>query len=81
METQLNLLLSLSVISVIEIHDYLQIAFSNGVILNIFNRYFYGDSKVDTVYNLAGKVVTDVTQNQQNIRIVFSDRSELVISA
>lgn len=78
MQTQLNALLSLPIVSVIEIHDYLQIFFSNGAILNIFNKYSYkaNDSRI---CSLVGTFATQLTQNQQNICIFFSNGSELII--
>jgi hypothetical protein len=78
MQTQLNTILSLPIVSVIEIHDYLQIFFSNGAILNLFNKYSYkaNDSRI---CSLVGSFVTQLTQNQQNICISFSNGSELII--
>lgn len=79
METKLYPLLSLSIITIRQVHDYLQLVFSDGSILNIFNRYNYNDSKDSKISNLVGQVVTHVQEEQTRIYIDFYNGSRFVI--
>ncbi len=66
-----------SIIQLIKVvHDYLQIAFDDGTILNIYNKYQYN---ADSVSALAGKKLISVTEADNRIVLEFEGSGELIV--
>ena len=67
--TALDNIKSCTVQTAENIHDYLQLTFSNKSILNVFNSYHYDGGEIST---LLGRSVTAVDVRPELIRIEFS---------
>ncbi|MBU1088157.1 MAG: hypothetical protein KKD05_11665 [Candidatus Omnitrophica bacterium] len=71
MESQLKILEGLTVNKILEIHDYTQIFFERGIILNIYNEYYLSDDKkICSIQNL---VVKKIKEEEDSIEIFFSN--------
>ena len=72
----LQTLIGLIVSKIEEIHDYVQIVFSDGTTLNIFNNYYYDSS---SVHSIEGKKVKSVEEVGNKITVTFEDSESLSI--
>lgn len=72
----LQILIGLIINKVEEVHDYIQIFFSDGTILSIFNKYVYDGG---LVLGIEGKEVKSVEESEDGISIVFGDSSTISI--
>ena len=66
----LQILIGLIIGKIEEVHDYIQIVFSDGTTLSIFNNYVYDGG---SVLSLEGKEVKSVDKSGDSILIVFDD--------
>ena len=66
----LHVLIGLIIGKIEEVHDYIQIVFSNGTTLSIFNNYVYDGG---SVLGIEGKEVKSVEESGDGILIVFGD--------
>ncbi len=74
----LERLIGLTAVQATKLHDYLQLKFSDGTILNINNRYkLVGTS--DGIECVIGKLVSGVKADERSIRIVFFGGMSLLV--
>lgn len=66
----LQILIGLIIGKIEEVHDYIQIVFSDGTTLSIFNNYVYNDG---SILGIGGKEVKSVEGSDDDILIVFDD--------
>lgn len=66
----LQILIGLIISKIEEVHDYIQIVFSDGTTLSIFNNYYYD---VGSVHAIEGKKVKSVEEAGNKIAITFED--------
>ena len=66
----LQILISLIVSRIEEIHDYIQIVFSDNTTLSIFNNYCYDGG---SVHDIEGKKVKSVEELEEKIAVLFED--------
>jgi hypothetical protein len=57
--TSLQILIGLIINKIEVVHDYIQIVFSDGMILSIFNNYHYDDPSILAVEGMAVKSVDE----------------------
>ena len=72
----LDILNELHIAEVEVLHDYLQIVFSKGVQLSVFNSYHYDG---DSIVLVTAKQVQSVNEGESSIRIMLEDGSCLRI--
>lgn len=58
------------------INDYLQIYFTNGSILNIYNSYTVRNGKLEEI---KGKKLCTVLENDMKVELIFCDSSSINI--
>jgi hypothetical protein len=68
----LQVLIGLVINKIEEVHDYIQIVFTDGTVLSIFNNYVYD---AGSVVELEGKEVKFAEEPCDTILIVFDDDS------
>jgi len=68
--TALQILIGLLISKIEDVHDYIQVVFSDGTTLSIFNNYDYDGS---SVYAIEGKEVKSVEEAGKKITITFQD--------
>lgn len=61
------------------IHDYIQIEFEDGAMLNIYNRHILTGDAGKGLGALAGKVVTQATEQDRGITVHFGDSLSMQI--
>ncbi len=66
----LKILIGLIIRKVEEVHDYIQLIFSDGTTLSIFNNYYYDGG---SVLALEGKKVKSVEDMDSKVVITFED--------
>lgn len=66
----LKILIGLIVGKIEEIHDYIQIVFSDGTTLSVFNNYYYDG---DSVHTIEGKKVRSIEESGEKIILLFED--------
>ena len=76
MESKLTCLISLVLQEVRLIEDYLQLFFTDGTILNVYNVYEYDGQSVTS---LEAQEVITASENDQEAVLSFSNGSRLVI--
>ena len=59
-----------------DVHDYIQIVFSDGAGLSIFNNYHYDDS---SVLNIKGKIVSAIEESDSTFVIYFESGKSLSV--
>lgn len=64
----LTSLVGSNVVSACIVHDYFQISFAEGIILNVNNSYRIVGS---TVKSLRGKKLVNVSEDEQEVELVF----------
>jgi len=69
-------LIGLIVQSIEEVHDYLQVIFSDGTILNIYNTFRYDG---DSVFELEGKGLEQVLVTDEEVVFLFRANERLVV--
>lgn len=72
----LQVLIGLVISGVEEVHDYIQLVFSNGTRLSIFNNYVYDGG---SVLGLEGKEVKSIEESGSAVVIVFEGGESLSI--
>lgn len=72
----LQILIGLIISKVEEVHDYIQIVFSDGTTLSIFNNYV---CESGSVLGIEGKEVKSVKESGDGILIVFGDSSSISV--
>lgn len=72
----LQILIGLIISKVEEVHDYIQIVFSDGMMLSIFNNCVYDGG---SVLGIEGKEVKSVEESSDGILIVFSNGSSISV--
>ena len=75
MET-LSILVGLIINKIEEVYDYVQITFSDGSILSIFNNYYYDGN---TVFDLKGKEIKSIENLDNGINIIFENNESFMI--
>ncbi|MEL4238235.1 hypothetical protein [Shewanella xiamenensis] len=72
----LQILAGLIISRIEEIHDYIQIVFSDGTTLSIFNNYVYdGGSKLD----IEGMQVKSIEESNDSALIVFASGRSITV--
>ena len=66
----LQVLIGLIISKIAEVHDYIQVVFSDGTTLSIFNSYAYDNG---SALDFEGKEVKSVEESENGILIVFDD--------
>ena len=72
----LQILIGLIISKIEEVHDYIQIVFSDGTKLSIFNNYVYDG---DSVLGIEGREVKSVEEHGDGILIVLDDGRSISI--
>jgi hypothetical protein len=72
MAAALQILVGLIINKIEEIHDYIQIVFSDGTTLSIFNNYHYDDGSVLFV---KGKKIESVEEGEAKVVLTLEDGS------
>lgn len=72
----LHILIGLFIKHIESIHDYIQIVFADGTVLNIFNSYSYDGASLFDVSNLK---VIDVSELEKVVTIKLENGSVLMI--
>lgn len=72
----LQILIGLIIGKVEEVHDYIQLVFSDGTTLNIFNNYVYDGG---SILGIEGKEVKSVEESGDGILIAFDDGSSISV--
>lgn len=72
----LQVLIGLIISKIEEVHDYIQIVFSDGMTLSIFNNYVYDDG---SVLGIEGKEVKSVEESGDGILIILDDGRSISI--
>ena len=72
----LQILIGLIVSKIEEVHDYIQIVFSDGANLSIFNNYVYNGG---SVLGIEGKTVRSVEESGNSVIILFDSGESLFI--
>ena len=72
----LQILIGLIISKIEEVHDYIQIVFSDGTTLSIFNNYVYDDG---LVLGLEGKEIKSVEESDDGVLIVFVDGTTISV--
>ncbi|OEG74930.1 hypothetical protein BEL05_12195 [Shewanella colwelliana] len=72
----LQILIGLIVSKIEKVHDYIQIVFSDGATLSIFNSYVYD---CGSVLDIEGMKVKSVEEVCDEVSITFSDGSSISI--
>ena len=75
-EQMLRVLTGLMIQKVEEVHDYLQLVFSDGTILNVFNKYQY---EGENILSIKGKKMNSIKETDQSVLFSFSDGSHLIV--
>lgn len=73
----LQILIGLIISNIEEVHDYIQIVFSDGTTLNIFNNHVVDGG---SVLSIKGKKVESVEESGSSVVIVFEGGESLSIS-
>ncbi len=60
-----------------KVHDYLQMIFSNDMILNIYNNYKYNSN---SILSLKNKEIKFAIESNEEIVFGFQDNNKLIIS-
>lgn len=74
--TALQMLIGLLISKIEKVHDYIQIVFSDGTTLSIFNNHSYDGG---SVYAAEGKKIKSVEEVDNKINIIFEDNNCLSI--
>lgn len=72
----LQILVGLIIGKIEKVHDYVQIVFSDGTALSIFNNYVYDGG---SVFGVEGKTVRSVEESGSSIIILFESGESLSI--
>lgn len=72
----LNSLIGLSVCRVVNVYDYIQIIFSGGEVLSIFNSYNYSGSSISRIER---KIIINIEKKNNKIIIKFNNKECLII--
>lgn len=78
-DTGLRILLLKKVSRAEHVHDYVQLQFDDGTILNIFNRYSLTPAERDDIARLVGTTVSAAELIERSERLRFSDGTLLRI--
>lgn len=68
--TALQILIGLTISKIEEVHDYIQLVFSDGTTLSIFNNYYYDGG---SVLAIEGKKIKSVEEVGSKVVIAFED--------
>ncbi|TQV84821.1 hypothetical protein FKG94_04720 [Exilibacterium tricleocarpae] len=68
--TALQILIGLIISKIEEVHDYIQVVFSDGTTLSIFNNYVYDGGPVT---GIEGRKVKSVEESGDSVLIIFDD--------
>jgi hypothetical protein len=60
------------------VHDYVQLRFDNGDVLNVFNDYEIEGSSLATLHALIGKCVVAVSTQPREVRLELGELSLIV---
>ncbi len=66
----LQILIGLIISKIEEVHDYIQLVFSDGTTLSIFNNYYCDGS---SVLSIEGKKIKSVEEKDRKVVITFED--------
>ena len=72
----LQILIGLIIGKIEEVHDYVQVVFSDGTALSIFNNYVYDGG---SVLSIEGKTVRSVEESDSAVIISFEGGESLAI--
>lgn len=70
----LQILIGLIISKIEEVHDYIQVVFSDGTTLSIFNNYVYDG---ELITGIEGRKVKSVEESGDRVLIIF-DNSEAI---
>lgn len=73
----LQVLIGLIINRIEEMHDYVQIVFSDGTTLSIFNNYAYDGG---SLLSIEGKKLTSIEESSHLVRIILEDNDVLSVS-
>jgi len=76
MRSQLDCLKGLTITKIVEIHDYVQLHFGDGVGVSIYNEIEVRPSSA-TIPQFVGKTITLTVEKAAAIEFVFRDRSRI----
>ncbi|MCP5013379.1 MAG: hypothetical protein GY942_25675 [Aestuariibacter sp.] len=74
--TALHILIGLFIKHIESIHDYIQIVFADGTVLNIFNTYSYDGA---SLFNVSDVKVIDVDELEEIVNIKLENGGVLLI--
>ncbi|NOH29413.1 hypothetical protein [Vibrio mediterranei] len=72
----LQILIGLIIGKIEKVHDYIQVVFSDGTILSIFNNYVYDG---DSVLSIEGNTVSAVEESVNSVVIIFEGGKSLTV--
>jgi len=72
----LRILIGLILEKIEEVHDYIQVVFSDGTILNVFNNYAYDGG---SLLGIEGKAISSVNESDSSVVIFFESGESLSI--
>ena len=71
-----KIMVGLIIKKIVEVHDYLQINFFNGMTLNIYNKYLYDYGPISSI---EGKEIRSVVEADNEVVFRFRDCSALIV--
>ncbi len=74
--TALQILIGLIIGKIEKVHDYIQVVFSDGTTLSIFNNYAYDG---DSVLSIEGNRVSGVEESANSVVIIFEGGKSLTV--
>lgn len=78
MKSRLDKLVSLSVTEVIQVHDYVQLLFSDGTVLNIYNDYRCEPSGQDCLA-IKGQIILSVQETATSAEITAINEARVIV--
>lgn len=72
----LQILIGLITGKIEKVHDYVQVEFSDGTILSIFNNYAY---EGDSLLSIEGNIVIAVEESDKSVVIIFEGGKSLTV--
>ena len=72
----LQILIGLIIGKIEKLHDYIQIVFSDGTTLSVFNNYVYDGG---SVLGIEGKTVRSIDESDSSVIIIFESGESLSI--
>jgi hypothetical protein len=79
MNSRLKILVGRSLRSVVQIHDYSQLYFDHGAVLNIYNTFSVVGTSGDGVEGLVGTVVGKVVEDREKAVLTFGTGAQISI--